>query len=180
MNTRKPPTPMRVSAIGLLMMSSAVFALAHAKRKANPASPDDPTARVFQLLDDSYSGKLRNFCLLAGTYSNPGQPDQVLEHVLQVNYDKTRFFGRFRISVRGVSQLTPAQLKEYTPDQIYGFGSDVAKFEKINPGPFGEAGDLYFRANAQGALAQAPITGDAIAHYDSFLTQYIVPALQKS
>jgi hypothetical protein len=179
MNTRKPPTPVRVSAIGLLMMSSAV-ALAHAKEKANPASPDDPTARLFQFLDTSYGGKLTDFCVVANTYTNPSQPDQMLQHVLQVNYNKTRFFGRFRISVRGVSQLTPAQLKEYTPDQIYGFGSDVAKFEKINPGPFGEAGDLYFRANAQGALAPAPITGDAIAQYDSFLTQYIVPALQKS
>ena len=46
----------------------------------------------------------------------------MLQHVLQVDYDRDRFFGRFRIHVRGVSQLTPAQLKEYTPGQIYGFG----------------------------------------------------------
>lgn len=176
----KKAASMRLCALGLCAACSAGLALAHAREKAHSARADDPTVRLFQLLDNSYGGKLADFCVLAGTYSNPGQPSQTLRYVLQVNYDKSRFFGRFRISVRGVSQLTPEQLKEYTPEQIYGFGSDVAKFEKIDPGPFGGTGDLYFRANAVGALAPAPVTADAIRQYDLFVSQYVLPALAKS
>jgi hypothetical protein len=180
MNTRRASSVARLSVIGLLVVWSVSAALASAKGKENLPGPEDATARLFQLLDNSYGGKLADFCVIANTYANPSQPGQTLQYVLQVNYDKSRFYGRFSISVRGVSQLTPGQLAEYTPEQIYSFGSDVAKFEKINPGPFGEAGDLYFQANANGALAPAPVTDDVKMEYDLFLTRYIVPALEKS
>jgi hypothetical protein len=101
---------------------------------------------VFQLLDDSYGGKLTDLYLFADSYADPGQPGQTLQLVPRVDYDKDRFSGRFRIYVRRVSQMTPEQLKAHTPEQAYGFGSDVEKFEKINPRPFGEAGDFYPRA----------------------------------
>ena len=164
----------------VVVACSANPALSYARQKGESVNPDDPTYQLFQLLDNSYGGKLTNFCLIADTYADPTHPGQMLQHVLQVDYDKDRFFGRFRIYVRGVSQLTPAQLKEYTPGQIYGFGSDVAKFEKINPGPLGETGDLYFRATVDGALASAPITEDVTREYDLLLTQYVLPALDRN
>jgi hypothetical protein len=71
-------------------------------------------------------------------------------------------------------------LKEYTPEQIFGFGSDVEKFEKIDPGPLGETGDVCFRAIANAPLTPAPITDDVRGEYEFFLTQYILPALEKS
>jgi len=165
--------------IAVIAMSLASAALAYAKAKKDSASPDDPTYQMYQLLDNSYGGELTDFCLLADTYTNPAQGGQVFEHVLQVDYDKSRFFGRFRIYVRGVSQLTPGQLKAYTPEQIYSFGSDVEKFEKISPGPFGEAGDVYVRATTSGLLAPVPITDEARKEYEFFLARYIVPALEK-
>jgi len=165
--------------VAVIAMSLATAALTYAKAKKDSASPDDATYRLFQLLDNSYGGKLTDFCMVADTYTNPAQGGQVFEHVLQVDYDKSRFFGRLRIYVRGVSQLTADQLKAYTPGQIYGFGSDVEKFEKINPGPFGEAGDVYVRATARGSLVPVPITDDARKEYQFFLARYIVPALEK-
>jgi len=164
----------------VLVACSAGAAPTYARRKAASLSPDDPTYQLFQRLNDSYGGKLTDFCLIADTYADPAHPGQRLQHVLQVDYGKDRFFGRFRIYVRGVSQLTPAQLKEYTPEQIYGFGSDVAKFEKINPGPLGQTGDLYFRVTAGGALAPAPITSEADQQYETLLTRYVLPALDKN
>lgn len=169
----------RLTIIALLVCTAGAVP-AYAKGRVNLATSEGPTARLFQMLDNSYGGKVTDFCVIAGAYANPSQPGQTLQYVLQVNYDKTRFYGRFSISVRGVSQLTPGQLAEYTPEQIYSFGSDVAKFEKINAGPFGEEGDLYFQANANGALAPAPVTDDARRQYDLFLTQYVVPGLEKN
>jgi hypothetical protein len=170
--------------MGMLMVvviaiSVATGALASAKEKKDSESPGDPTYQLFQLLDNSYAGKLTDFCVVADTYTNPAQGSQVFVHILQVDYDKSRFFGRFRIYVRGVSQLSPDQLKAYTPEQIYGFGSDVEKFEKISPGPFGEAGDVYFCATASGSLVPAPITDEVRKEYEFFLARYIVPALEK-
>ena len=180
MNAEGASIAMKLSAIGLLAACSASVALAHAKQKENFAGSNDPTVRLFQVLDDSYGGKLTDFCVIADTYANPAQSGQALQHVLEVNYDKSRFYGRLTISVRGVSRLTPGQLREYTPEQIYGFGSDVAQFEKIRSGPFGETGDLYFQPIAQGALTPAAVTGAARQQYDRFLAQYILPALEKN
>jgi len=179
-NTPRASSVVNLSVILLWTACGAQLALAHAKQKETLVNSDNPSARLFQLLNDSRGGKLTDFCVIANTYANPTQPGQMLQHVLQVNYDKGRFYGRLTISVRGVSLLTPGQLTEYKPEQIYDFGSDVARFEKINAGPFGETGDLYFRPTAQGALAPAPLTDDARRQYDLYLTQYILPALGRN
>ena len=63
----------------------------------------------------------------------------------------------------------------YTAQESYGFGSEVAKFEKIKSGPFGEAGDLRFT----GTLAPAPVTDTARRQYERFLTQYILEKNQR-
>jgi hypothetical protein len=179
METTKTASLGRVSLVVFFVASSAGGALVYSNGKKGAVSPDDPTYRLFQLLDNSYVGKLTDFCVLADTYADPNHPAQMLQHVLQVDYDKNRFFGRFRIYVRGVSQLTPAQLKEYTPPQIYGFGSDVEKFEKIDPGPLGEVGDVYCRTAGNGTLNPVTITDDANREYELLLTQYVLPALEK-
>ena len=180
METTRTGRPVGMLMVAVIAMSLATAALTYAKAKKDSASPDnDPTYRLFQLLDNSYGGKLTDFCVVADTYTNPAQGGQAFEHVLQIDYDKSRFFGRLRIYVRGVSQLTPDQLKAYTPEQIYGFGSDVEKFEKISPGPFGQAGDVYVRATAKGSLVPVPITDEARKEYEFFLARYIMPALQK-
>jgi hypothetical protein len=158
---------------------SASAALTDAKEKKDPVSPNDPTYQLFRLLDDSYGGKLTNFCLVADTYADPSKAGVMLQHVLRVEYDKNRFFGRLRIYVRGVSQLTSGQTKEYTPDQIYGFGSDVEKFEKVNSGPFGQTGDVYFRATADLPLTPVPITDEARKEYEFLLTHFVHPALER-
>jgi hypothetical protein len=178
MDTRRTARVLQLFVIAVFVGCSAGVVLTYAKDKGS-VSPDDPTYQLFRLLDNSYAGKLTDFCLLADTYPDPMRPGQTLQHVLQVDYDKGRFFGRLRIYVRGVSQLTPAQLKEYTPEQIYGFGSDVEKFEKINPGPFGQEGDVYVRAVGDSRRAAVPITDDARKEYEFFLTQYILPVLVK-
>jgi len=179
MGRSKTTTALRVCLTGLLLVCSAGAGLASAKQRRNRVSPNDPTARLFELLDNSYGGRLADFCVVANTYAKPSHPGQTLQYVLQVSYDKSLFYGRLSISVRGVSQLTAGQLAEYTPQEIYGFGSNVARFEKINPGPLGEVGDSYFRATSQGVLASAPVTKGAIRQYDSFLNRYIMPALEK-
>lgn len=143
-------------------------------------NPNDPTARLFQILDNSYGGKLTNFYLLADVYADPENPDKEYQRVLLVDYDKSRFFGRFRIFVRSVGKLTPTQLQSYTPQQVYDFGeTDSAKFEKINPGPLGGNGDLYLQASDNGPLQTAPITDKVRQEYDSLLTKYILPAVEK-
>lgn len=157
----------------------AVPSFTYSRTRKNLVDVNDSTYRLFSLLDSSYAGKLADFYLLADVYADSSQPGQTLQHVLAVNYDKGRFFGRLTIQVRGVSQLTPAQLSEYTPAEIYNFGSDAEKFEKINPGPFGESGDVYFRAAGGHALAAVPITDEAKIEYESLLTRYILPALEK-
>ncbi len=136
---------------------------------------------LYQLLDNSYGGKLSNFYLLAGIYEDPQQPGTELQRVLLIDYDKGRFFGRFRIYVRSVDKLTPAQMKAYDVKQIYQFGeSDQAEFEKIDPGPLGGTGDLYLKATSNGPLAPAPITDQVRQEYDALITKYILPALKKN
>jgi len=135
---------------------------------------------VYQLLDNSYGGNLTDYYLLADLYADPQNPSNQLQHVIRVDYDKGRFFGRFRIYVRSVGKLSPAQLNTYNIEQIYDFGeSDEAEFEKINPGPLGGTGDLFMTATSNGPLASAPITDQAREEYDMLLTQYLLPALKK-
>ena len=153
---------------------------AWARKKQKPVSPDDPTYMVYQVLNDSYGGKLTDFYLLAGLNADPQNPGNQVQRVIRVDYDKNRFFGRFRIDVRDVGKLTPAQLKTYDVKQIYDFGvSDVAQFEKLDPGPLGGTGDLYLQATSDGPLASAPVTDQTRQEYDTLITEYILPALKK-
>jgi hypothetical protein len=164
----------------IILLAVAVPSVWARKKKTLSGNPDDPTYKVYQILDDSYGGKLTDYYLLADLYADPKDPSNQLQHVIQVDYDKNRFFGRFQISVRSVGKLTQDQLTTYNVKQIYDFGdSDEAKFEKINPGPLGETGDLYLKAPANGPLAPAPVTDQASEEYDMLITKYILPALQK-
>jgi hypothetical protein len=163
------------------VLSTAVLpGLRLAKEKPPAVSPDDLTLRLFQLLDTSYGGKLSEFYLLGDIYKDPKIPDKELQHVFKAEYEKERAFGRFRLYVRSVDKLTPGQLKEYTPKQIYEFGEmDVEKFTKTDPGPFGKPADVYLLSTPDGALAAAPITDEVRKEYETYIAQWLLPALQK-
>lgn len=153
---------------------------AYGKEKLPPVGPDDSTLRLFQLLDTSYAGKLDDFCLIGDVFKDPKDPGAERQEILKAEYDKTRIFGKLRIYVRIVDKLTPAQLKTYTPKQIYDYGEvDSQKFTKTDPGSFGRTGDIFFRAENGGPLASAPVTEDVQKTYDRLVTQYLLPALQK-
>lgn len=139
---------------------------------------NDTTSRLFQILDEAYGGKLEDY-VLAAAYTDPASGEE-FRHVLRVDYDKSRAFGRLNLYVRGVGKMTPQQLSSYTPQQIYDFAEiDLEKFIKSEPGPFGLPGDLYLRSSAAGPLTREPITDEARKQYDNFVTQYLVPALEK-
>jgi hypothetical protein len=151
-----------------------------AKEKTPAVSPNDLTLRLFQLLDTSYSGKLPEFYLVGDIYKDPKDPHKELQHVFKAEYDEQNAFGKFKLSVRSVDKLTPGQLKDYTPKEIYEFAEvDVEKFIKTNPGPFGRTGDLYFQASENGPLATVPITDQAQKEYETYVGQWILPALEK-
>ncbi len=176
----KKSTGLAVFFVSTVILVLIAPSLASARRKKAAVSPDDPTYQLYQLLDKTHGGKLSNFYLLADLYNDPQNPGRQLQHVLRVNYDKSSFFGRLQIDVRSVGKMTPAQLKTYSPKQIYDFGiQDGEKFEKIYPGPFGERGDLFMRASSAGPLTPASITDEVREQYNSFVTQYILPALKK-
>ena len=163
-----------------LLSTVGLPALHLAKEKAPAVSPDDLTLRLFQLLDTSYGGKLANFFFIGDIYTDPKIPDKELQHVFKAEYEKDRAFGRFRLYVRSLDKLTPTQLKDYTAQQIYEFGElDVEKFTKTDPGPFGKTGDVYFHATSDGPLAAAPITDEVRKEYESYITQWLLPALAK-
>ena len=106
-----------------------------AKEKTSQVSPDDPTLRLYSLLDSKYNGKVDAFCVLADVVNDPKNPGQQQQHVLRIEYNKDHGFGKLNIHVRTVAQLTPEQLKTYTPQQIYDFAeTDSAKFTKTDPG----------------------------------------------
>ena len=166
-----------LAAAGLVTLANPS---AWAKRKQKAVSPDDPTYQLYQLLDDSYGGKLTDFYLLAGVYPDPQDPSSQIQRVVRVDYDKNRFFGRLQIYVRGVSKLTPDQLKTYDAKQIYDFGeADIMEFEKIDPGPLGGTGDLFLKSTDGGPLAPSPITDQIGQQYNDLITKYILPALKK-
>jgi hypothetical protein len=151
-----------------------------AREKKPLISPDDPTTKLFNLLDTKFDGKLENFYALADVYKNPAHPGQDWQHILRVDYNKKLFFGKFKFYVCGISKPTPDQLKAYTLKQLYDFGSDSEKYEKIAVGPFGQKGDLYFRAEENMPLATAPITPEVEAAYEAYVTQFLIPALEKT
>ena len=169
-----------IAAFWTLLATVGLPGLHLAKEKTQAVSPDDLTLRLFQLLDNSYSGKLSELYVIGDVYNDPKIPDKELQHVFKAEYEKGRAFGRFRLWVRSVDKLTAGQLKDYTPEQIYEFGeSDVEKFTKTDPGPFGKTGDLYFQASATGPLATAPITDEARKEYETYVGQWLLPALEK-
>ena len=169
-----------LAVVTLVGMGAGARSLYAKHKNETPVDPNDSTYRLFQLLDDSYGGKLDHFCVLADDYPDPDHPDQTLQHVLRADYDKSSAFGKLTLYVRAVGKMTPEQLRMYTPTQVFDFGeTDLEKYVKTNPGAFGIEGDLYLRAGDNTPLASVPITDEARKKYDDFVNQYLLPALQK-
>jgi hypothetical protein len=144
----------------------------------NRADDNDVTGKLFQLLDSQHSGKLDDIYVLADSYTD-ATGDQY-RHVLRIDYDKNRSFGRLAIYLRSVGKMTAEQLSTYTPEQIYGFGEvDLAKFVKTDPGAFGQKGDLYLESSEDQPLHTTAVSGDARKNYETYVTDYVIPALQK-
>ena len=144
----------------------------------NKADENDATARLFQLLDNAHNGKLDDIYVLADSYTD-ASGDQY-RHVLRIDYDKSRAFGRLAIYVRSVGKMTPDQLAAYKPEQIYEFGeNDLEKLVKTDPGPFGQKGDLYLTSDGDNPLHTAAVTDGARKDYDTYVTQYVIPAVEK-
>ncbi len=152
-----------------------------AKDKTPQVGPNDPTVRLYGVLDSKYNGALEDYCVLGAVVDDPKNPGQKQQNVVRVEYKKDRPFGKLRIYLRSVAQLSPAQLKTYTPKQIYDFAeTDSAKFTKTDPGPFGRPGDVYFElAPDGGALATVNITPEVQAHYERLVTDFLLPSLEK-
>ena len=164
-------------AILLVVIAAPILA---AKDKTPPLDPNDATLRLYQLLDNSRGGKLTGFCVVADVYKDPSTPDEELQHVLRAEYDKDRGFAKLSLYVRSVGKIGPEQLKIYTSKELYDFGiADQEKYMKTDPGQFGRSGDNYMRAEGDRPLASAPVTDDVRKAYDLFVSQHLLPALQK-
>jgi hypothetical protein len=182
---------MRTCTRATLSIVSALFALfllgginaspLAAKDKRPSVSSDDPTLRLYNLLDSKFGGKIKDFYLLADTFNDAKTPGQTQQHLICLDYDKSRAFGKLQIRVRNVIQPTPDQLKTYTPKQIYDFAeTDDARFNKTDPGPMGTPGDIYLAPTSpDGPLGTATVTPEVQAQYDRYVTQYLLPALEK-
>jgi hypothetical protein len=168
--------PALLGAIFMLVVLGATNVIVgSAKEKA--IDPNDPTLRLYSLLDTTQDGKMPDFFLLADIYNEQGKEFQ---RVLRAEYDKSRAFGKLRIYVRSVAKMAPEQLQSYTPKQVYDFGeTDLEKFVKTDPGEFGKQGDIYLRGDAESPLATAPITDATRKSYETLIVQYLLPALQK-
>jgi hypothetical protein len=143
--------------------------------------PNDPTHKLYALLDEKYNGKLDSFSMLADMVPDPQNAGQQLQRVIEIDYGKDRAFGKLNIHVRTVAPLTPDQLKAYTPKQIFDFAvADASKFIKTDAGSFGKPGDVYFQSAANdGALASVAVNSQVQTDYDTLVTQYLIPALEK-
>lgn len=163
----------------LLIVGSA--GRADAKERNSPSNPNDPTYRLFSLLDSKFNGKIEDFCVLADLISDPQNPGQQLQRVICLDYSKDRAFGKLNIHVRTVAPLTPDQLKTYTPKQTFDFAeTDTSKYTKSDAGSFGRPGDVYFQAAPDGGpLTSASATSDVQTQYELLINQYIMPALEK-
>jgi hypothetical protein len=165
------------AALFLLAATLASTAVVRAGSR-NKADDNDITLKLFQLLDTQHNGKLDDIYVLADVYTDSSGAES--RHVLRVDYDKSRSFGRLAIYLRSVGKMTPEQLAVYTPEQIYGFGEiDLEKFLKTEPGPFGQKGDLYLQSSDEQALHTTAVTDEARKRYETYVSQYIIPALQK-
>ena len=164
-----------LAAVLVMAQPSTLFA----KDRSVQVDPSDATYRLYQLLDDSHDGKLADFYVLADVYKDANSGEE-FQHVLLVDYDKNRSFGKLNLHVRSLAKLAPEQLKIYSPKQIYGFGDeDTEKFVKGDPGQLGRSGDMYLRATADRPPSSVPVTDEARREYETYLTQYVIPALQK-
>jgi hypothetical protein len=162
----------------LVMVGLSGPANFYAKNSSKSVDENDVTLQLFRLLDDSYGGKFDDY-VLADLYTDAAS-GQEYRHILHVDYDKNRAFGRLNLCVRGVAKMTPEQLAVYTPKEIYDFAKiDLEKFFKTAPGPFGASGDLYLRSVNGGALANAAINNEAQKRYTDIVSQYVIPALEK-
>ena len=151
-----------------------------AKDKQPRIDPNDPTYRLYQLLDTKRGGKLSDYYVIADVYNDPKNPDIQNQHILRVDYDKSRGFGKFNLHVRSVGKISSRQMETYTPKEFYEFGlMDLEKFLKTDPGPLGKPGDLYLRAHDDEPLHSTEVTDDVRKEYEVFLTQYLIPALEK-
>ena len=168
----------RFGSIAILATLLAITApLLGAKEKNPPVDSNDPTLRLYNLLDSTHGGKLQDFFVLGNVYTEAGQEYQ---HVLRLEYDKSKAFGRLTIHVRAVAKMPPDQAQNYTPKSLYDFGdSDLEKFVKTDPGEFGRQGDVYLRSGEDAPLATTPATDQAKRFYAQALSQYILPALEK-
>jgi hypothetical protein len=169
-----------LTSLCLVVASGAWMPGLRAKDKTPPTDPNDPTLRLYQFLDSTRGGKLADFYLIADVYKNPDNADEEFQHVLRVEYNKDRGFGKLNIYVRSVGKIQPDQMKTYTAKEFYDFGlSDLEKYVKTDAGPFGKPGDVYLRARRDRPLASAEVTDEVRKTYESFLTRYLTPALQK-
>ncbi len=151
-----------------------------AKEKTPTIDPDDATYRLFQFLDAKRGGKLTDFYVVADVYRDPENLSQEQQHILRADYDKDRGFGKLSLYVRSVGKITPAQMETYTAKDFYEFGlEDLEKFMKTEPGPLGKPGDVYLRAGGGQPLQSFPVTDEVRKTYDAYLTQYLLPALEK-
>lgn len=151
-----------------------------AKEKSAYVDPNDPTLRLFQTMDNTRSGKVSDFYVIADVYKDPSNPNEEFQHILKADYDKSRGFGKLYIFVRSVGKIQPDQLKTYTAKEFYEFGlSDQEKYMKSEPGVFGKTGDVYLRADADRPLASTPVTDEIRKSYEFYVTQHLMPALVK-
>jgi hypothetical protein len=159
----------------LVILGAADVGVGSAKEKG--VDPNDPTLRLYTLLDTTRDGKMPDFFVLADIYSEQGKDFQ---RVLRAEYDKSRAFGKLRIYVRSVAKMAPEQLQSYTAKQVYDFGeTDLEKFVKTDPGEFGKQGDIYLRGDADSPLATAPITDATRKSYETLVVQYLLPTVEK-
>jgi hypothetical protein len=164
----------------LAVASGAWTPSLRARDKTTSVDPNDPTLRLYRFLDETHGGKLADFYLIADVYKNPDNADEEFQHILRVDYDKARAFGKLNVHVRSVGKIQPDQMKTYTPKEFYEFGlSDTEKYVKTDAGPFGKPGDVYLRAERDGPLTSAGVTDQVRKTYESYLTQYVITALQK-
>jgi hypothetical protein len=149
--------------------------IGRAKDKAT--DPNDPTLRLYDVLNTTRDGKLVDGVAVADIYTEQGKEFQ---RVVRAEYDKSRAFGKLRIYVRSVAKMAPEQLQSYTAKQVYDFGeTDLEKFVKTDPGEFGKQGDIYLRGDADSPLATVPINDAARKSYEILVVQYLLPTLEK-
>ena len=166
-----------------LVTSLSLCLSAKEKEKAPPApavDPNDPTLRLFQTIDANYAGKLSDFYVVADVYKDPQTPNEEYQHVVKAGYDKARVFGKLQLYVRSIGKIHPDQMKTYTAKDFYEFGlTDLEKYMKSEPGPFGQPGDVYLKAPPDRPLASVPVTDEIRQKYELLVTQHLLPALEK-